>query len=567
MKPKFNRSGISFVSVAFLTVYPLQAADYYWDANGATAGTGGTGNWTTTGSLWRADSAAGALGSWANNNSAMLGGTYGTLTTTAAIQANQINVLAGVTGTAPFSIANGTGGSLTFSGSNKTVGVAAGTSLQIAGRIPETSGEGETSLLTVQGGGTLTMTGVNRAYGGNMRVTGAGTRLVMSGGNSLNIGSASGGLPAGTIGITAADGGTFVLGGATNHTAAMVLSAGTLEISNSGNGLVMQNNSVITVNGSAMSRIIGDAGAGNTAKVLANAAARVINVGATGDPSGYDLEVSANSGTMGLVGNGSGNGSIQKNGAGVMRILPGTYVSSNQNGSFDAAKVSLIVNGGTFHNEGIVNSITQINNGAIARTGPAAGTYDAVIVNAGGIFEISKTNSFAPGIPFTGGQKSLTLDGGTLRFSGFNSDVSASISQLTIKAVIDTNGQNVSFATGLTGAGGLTKSGAGILTLGTANSYTGTTTVAAGTLALGAAGSVASSVDVRDGATLDVTARYRLMRARGALPDLEFSLSLLNALDDAPDEIAGNFFFDTTYDSTNYSPLGRVVSFGIAASW
>ena len=57
------------------------------------------------------------------------------------------------------------------------------------------------------------------------------------------------------------------------------------------------------------------------------------------------------------------------------------------------------------------------------------------------------------------------------------------------------------------------------------------------------------------------------MRARGALPDLEFSLSLLNALDDAPDEIAGNFFFDTTYDSTNYSPLGRVVSFGIAASW
>ena len=48
---------------------------------------------------------------------------------------------------------------------------------------------------------------------------------------------------------------------------------------------------------------------------------------------------------------------------------------------------------------------------------------------------------------------------------------------------IDTNGNNVSFATGLSGSGGLVKAGAGTLTLLAANSYSGGTTVLGGTLA------------------------------------------------------------------------------------
>jgi fibronectin-binding autotransporter adhesin len=57
------------------------------------------------------------------------------------------------------------------------------------------------------------------------------------------------------------------------------------------------------------------------------------------------------------------------------------------------------------------------------------------------------------------------------------------------------------------GADGLSKTGPGILSLGAANTYTGTTTVFEGTLKLAAAGSFASSptISVRMGAVLDLT--------------------------------------------------------------
>jgi hypothetical protein len=48
---------------------------------------------------------------------------------------------------------------------------------------------------------------------------------------------------------------------------------------------------------------------------------------------------------------------------------------------------------------------------------------------------------------------------------------------------------------------------------------------------------------------------------------LDFTLSLLNAFDEPPDQIATRFYFDAAYDSTNYSPVGRVIAFGISSSW
>jgi len=56
------------VSVAFLAsgMPVARAADYYWDANGGTAGTGGTGVWTAA-NTWRANSSTGTLGTWPNS--------------------------------------------------------------------------------------------------------------------------------------------------------------------------------------------------------------------------------------------------------------------------------------------------------------------------------------------------------------------------------------------------------------------------------------------------------------------------------------------------------------------
>lgn len=58
------------------------AATYYWDANGATAGVGGSGTWDTTSSLWRLTTNTGTLSTYvsADTSDAYLTGTAGTVT-------------------------------------------------------------------------------------------------------------------------------------------------------------------------------------------------------------------------------------------------------------------------------------------------------------------------------------------------------------------------------------------------------------------------------------------------------------------------------------------------------
>ncbi|MBS0659118.1 MAG: autotransporter-associated beta strand repeat-containing protein [Verrucomicrobia bacterium] len=101
----------------------------------------------------------------------------------------------------------------------------------------------------------------------------------------------------------------------------------------------------------------------------------------------------------------------------------------------------------------------------------------------------------------------LSFGGGTLRYeSGLSLDLSARFAPVAGGQFfrIDTNGQNVQFATPTSGAGGLVKTGAGTLTLTGAHTYTGLTTVSAGTLQLGdgvtSSGSIAG--DVTDNAAL-----------------------------------------------------------------
>ena len=66
--------------------------------------------------------------------------------------------------------------------------------------------------------------------------------------------------------------------------------------------------------------------------------------------------------------------------------------------------------------------------------------------------------------------------------------------------------------------------------------------------------------------TIDLTGRYRVER-NGLLTGTEFTLSALNLLDTAPSSIATTTFTDTPYDSTNYSPVGRYLSFGVTKRW
>ncbi|GAA0309367.1 hypothetical protein GCM10009087_19260 [Sphingomonas oligophenolica] len=68
---------------------------------------------------------------------------------------------------------------------------------------------------------------------------------------------------------------------------------------------------------------------------------------------------------------------------------------------------------------------------------------------------------------------------------------------------------------------------------------------------------------VRPMTTLDLTAVYRTGDSAKALGHIEFTLSVLNLLNDKPDRIKTSAPYYPAYDSTNYSVVGRFVSLSI----
>ncbi|WP_390550828.1 TonB-dependent receptor plug domain-containing protein [Qipengyuania sp. MTN3-11] len=68
-------------------------------------------------------------------------------------------------------------------------------------------------------------------------------------------------------------------------------------------------------------------------------------------------------------------------------------------------------------------------------------------------------------------------------------------------------------------------------------------------------------------ATLDLGFSYEIIEGADRDPGLEVSLTIQNVFDDEPEVIAITGPNDTPYDSTNYSPIGRFIAFGIRRHW
>ena len=132
-----------------------------------------------------------------------------------------------------------------------------------------------------------------------------------------------------------------------------------------------------------------------------------------------------------------------------------------------------IEDGGTFGGAGA--SLVKSGTGTLTLSG--VNTYSGGTTVTGGLINFTAGNNLGTG--------AITLNGGGLQWAAGNTlDISARLAPLgAAGGTFDTNGNNVSFATGLSGSGGLTKAGAGTLTLLAANSYTGGTTVLGGILA------------------------------------------------------------------------------------
>ncbi len=130
--------------------------------------------------------------------------------------------------------------------------------------------------------------------------------------------------------------------------------------------------------------------------------------------------------------------------------------------------------------------------------------------NGGGLVTLTNTNNSYQGgttlnngvldfvagaLPFSTTSPNIVFNGGTLQWAvGNTQDVSAGIAPISSgqSAMTDTNGNTVTFATGLNGSGGLTKIGAGTLVLSAVNSYGGTTNINGGTLSANNASAIPS---------------------------------------------------------------------------
>src|SRR5262245_61028974 len=162
--------GTATVALGFASGTGANSASLDWDANGAAAGTGGTGTWNTATALW-----FNGVGFQAWNNAALddatFGGTAGTVTLGVPVTAHSLTF--NVTG---YTV---TGSTLTLGGVSPTISVAPAASSTIGSVIAGTAGLNQT------GTGTLILTGANTYTGGT--TISAGTLQIGNGGTTGSV--------------------------------------------------------------------------------------------------------------------------------------------------------------------------------------------------------------------------------------------------------------------------------------------------------------------------------------------------------------------------------------------
>jgi autotransporter-associated beta strand protein len=439
-------------------------------------------------------------------------------------------------------IQNGTG-TLTLSQTNFYTGattINAGTLALVGGIIANSS------VVTVNGGATFDISN-NGGFVAISTLAGSGT--VQLGGNGLAIFNGStefSGAINGSGGLEI-EAGTQTLSGVNGYTNATQIDTGaTLALK--GNGSIASSASVVfaplfagaatldisqTTSGTTVAALFDNTGVGaislgSKTLTIANGGTfnGVISDGGIGGGSGGGLVVAGNELDLGGVNTYTGPTTIA--GGAILALLsPGSIAASSgvnlvgAGATFDISGSgtgqtikdlsgvagSTVALGGFALTVGSANSTTFA--GTIADGGLSGGTGGSLIKTGGGTLTLTGANTYTGGTTINGGLINfsalnnfgtgmITLAGGGLQWAAGNTiDISSRLVLGAAGATFDTGGNNVAFASALSGSGGIAKQGLGTLTLGGNNTFTGGTILNAGGLTVN--GSLASGVTVNAG--------------------------------------------------------------------
>ncbi|MDD5349658.1 MAG: autotransporter-associated beta strand repeat-containing protein, partial [Chthoniobacteraceae bacterium] len=443
------------------------------------------------------------------------------------------------------SLSVGTNGVLQLNGSNETIGTLLGTGVNAAIDNSSTTFSTLTINTAVAGNGSyagilkntgtgrlgLTKTGINtQTLTGLSTYTGAttvnnGTLLLDLSTNTTGVLNSAAALQLG--------GGTLAVQGKSSGVSSQTMGALALT-ANTGSGLVLNSNGgggVTQTLGNNWTRGAGATLAIDTSSSAANAlisnpsaalANGIITYATVKDASGIGFATGNGTNIVRYTGatplQASGNNASTNYSTSGNLTLGGSETVNSLAIDTRSAAGSLDLNGGTFSTNALLMSgdanytirngqtgqndaeliVHQYGTGALTIAGPVSGGSGSLTKAGTGMLILTGSSSY------TG---ATNLNGGTVRFSALNNlgnggainfgggalqYAKGNTADITTRAVtlagaggtMDTNGNNVTFAGGMSGNGGLTKTGEGTLTLSGSNTYTGDTAINNGTLRL-----------------------------------------------------------------------------------
>jgi autotransporter-associated beta strand protein len=376
--------------------------------------------------------------------------------------------------------------------------------------------------------GDFTFVGTQSLNLGTGGVTLGANRIVTVNGSTLTVGGAisDGG---NGYGLTKAGAGSLVLGSVNTYSGNTTVNAGILNLAVGGGTGAVRGTLNINAGATAVLSAVNALGfnvTSPTTKVdVVNINGGTLDATASGD-QGWGVAYTLTGGTMqtnGGVSSASSNSKFAFGGpagantsvttlaSATSSVIAGHVDLRNDNGAntgtpvvFNVADgpaaIDLLVSAAITRHDTTANQsaagISLTGSGVMSFTG--ANTYTGPTNVNGGTLNLGSSGAL-------GGGGNIIFGGGTLQYSAANTtDYAAKIVNSSAPITIDTNGQNVIYNTTLpaSNGAGLTKLGAGRLSLSGGSGYSGATTINGGTLAYINTGTVNNSITVNNTATL-----------------------------------------------------------------